>query len=290
MIRLCEHHMASRMIQGMCRLAAAMIVAAALATPVDAVHAANVVISDGNSQIVIDPDSTANMHSWTVDSVEHLFAQQFFVRQGGLGGETNVNTLSKTAQSSTADSLSVQYTGGALAPQFTIDFDYTLNGGGLGSGSSHLQAVIRITSLVQPGGGNLDMHFFQYADFDLNSTANDASVQILGSPVNAVSQADGTSTLAEIVLNSAVAPISHYQADLLPTIFNSLSDGSPTTLSDAAGPAGPGDLSWALQWDFSLAPGEHFTIVKDLVITSIPEPSALGLMMLTGLLAIRRRG
>ena len=46
---------------------------------------------------------------------------------------------------------------------------------------------------------------------------------------------------------------------------------------------GPGDVTWALQWDFALAPGSTFLIskIKDV---QIPEPSAAVLVSL-GLIA-----
>jgi hypothetical protein len=53
-------------------------------------------------------------------------------------------------------------------------------------------------------------------------------------------------------------------------------------LNDNAGAVGPGDVTWAFQWDFQLAAGDSFIISKDkyLNVTIIPEPSTLGFVAL----------
>jgi hypothetical protein len=60
-----------------------------------------------------------------------------------------------------------------------------------------------------------------------------------------------------------------------------------------SGPIGPGAVTWALQWDFNIAPGGSAIISKDkyLDIVMIPEPSTLGLfgLGLAGLAILKRR-
>ena len=43
----------------------------------------------------------------------------------------------------------------------------------------------------------------------------------------------------------------HGEAGLFPQTRNNLNDANPTTLNDIAGPAGPGDVTWALEWDLT---------------------------------------
>jgi len=70
-----------------------------------------------------------------------------------------------------------------------------------------------------------------------------------------------------------------------------LNDGGPTTLADNPG-VGPGDATWAFQWDFLLNPGQTFQVSKDKRIGAVPEPASLLLLgsgLLGGLKAVRRR-
>jgi hypothetical protein len=271
------------------RLAAAMLIATALSMPMAALGAP-VNLSDGNSSMTIFPDPAGGIGNWVVDGVHHLAGHIFFYRVGAAGGEDRINNLFIANEGvSGTDVYSVSYTDGPTSPTFRIDVTYTLQGGGIGSGSSAMDITAQITSLIPTGGQNLDFHFFQYADFDLAGNSFDTSVQILGGPVNSVRQEDAGLALQETVTNAGATPIDHYEVAYFSSLIASLQDASPTTLADVAGPLTNGDLTWALQWDFTLAPGQTVSIVKDFVLTSIPEPSMFATLAFAGLAAFRRR-
>jgi hypothetical protein len=108
-------------------------------------------------------------------------------------------------------------------------------------------------------------------------------VQLLFGP-NQFYVARQTKAFAALVETVTTPPANHGEASIFPDTINSLNDLLPTTLNDVA-TAGPGDATWALQWDFNLAAvgiGSSVQISKDkrLELQVIPEPSVLGLLSL----------
>ena len=182
------------------------------------------------------------------------------------------------------DTRFVKYDGGS----FEIELRFILDGGRPGSGSSDMAELISINNL---SGDPLDISFFQYANFDLGGVP--AGDTVVFTNPNTVRQSKGLLHLTETVLT----PVSsHREADLFPTTLTKLSDGLPTTLSDTpliGTSLGPGDVTWAFQWDVTVSPNSTFQISKDKKLNAIPIPEPAGAcLLLTGLLfsaALRTR-
>jgi hypothetical protein len=122
----------------------------------------------------------------------------------------------------------------------------------------------------------LDLHFFQYSDFDLTTLGASDTVALVGNPLTGFTgavQSHGGFAMSE---TSISPPANHGQAALYPDLLDLLNDSSPTTLNDNP-TAGPGDANFALQWDITLAPGATFTIQKQKIIV-VPEPATSGLV------------
>jgi hypothetical protein len=227
------------------------------------------------------------MVNWTVDGVNQLFQQWFWYRIGSTGPEYALNTLPLLgAKLSDAnfnpgnDTLVMKYAD--ATNHFEATITYSLNGGLLGSHQSDVGEQIQIhnTSSTTP----LDLHFFQYSDFDLSNTLNDDTVNVLSN--NVVRQTDPTVTVEETVVTP---PATHHAVGLFPSVFNLLNDASPTTLDDSNGPL-TGDVSYALEWDTTVAPNGSYLISKDKNITSIvPEPATLALLAASTLFLFPRR-
>jgi hypothetical protein len=81
----------------------------------------------------------------------------------------------------------------------------------------------------------------------------------------------------------------HHEADVVFNTLNKLNAGSPQFLNDANS-AGPGDVTWAFEWDLPIAGGATSQFSKDISIV-VPEPSTVALvgMSLISMLALRRR-
>jgi hypothetical protein len=234
-----------------------------------------ITLSDKNSVVTINPDSQVGVTGWTVDGGSQLYQQWFWYRIGENGGEAPINTLGNKTSGTYRGTRGayVGYSGNGLS----VEVDYLLTGGGPSSGTADLAESI---SLENTSASPITVHFFQYSDFDLNGVGAGDMVQFINT--NTVSQWKGLLTMAETV--NIPAP-THREGGFYPSTLTSLNDGNLTTLSDyplVGTPLGPGNMTWAYQWDRTIAPGDTFLISKDKHISgaaSAPEPSALGLLL-----------
>jgi hypothetical protein len=239
-----------------------------------------------NSTLVFD--DSQGLTSWTIDGVGHLAFQSYFYRIGGGGGESLVQSLGAPtvnlfANAASQSVLDLTYTH-AL---FTVRTVSILQGQNLGTGKANLTESLTVQNI---SGAPLDLHFFQYSDFDLGGAISGQTLQFLPNNLNnqlyKVQQTSGS-----IALNSTIStasfPVGHVEAGFFPSTYVSLTDANPTTLNDVTS-AGPGDVTYAYQWDVILGANESLQISK---LTSIvPEPTALSLVALAGLaFAARKR-
>jgi len=225
-------------------------------------------LSDGNSVVQIDGASQTGLFNWSVDGQNQASQQWFWYRVGSSGGESSINTIgAATAVQSDASHLSLTYT----ASQFSIQIVYSLLGGSGGSGASDLSEQVNISN-----PSHLDFHFFQYSDLDLGGTAGGDSIQLgtnLSGMFNEAFQSEAGTTLAETVTSPGA---NHASAAFFNSTLTLLNDGNPTTLNGNAGPLGPGDVTWAFEWDSTQT---SILVSKDLNISGVvPEPSTLSLL------------
>jgi len=233
-----------------------------------------ITLSDQNSVVQIDPTSPtqAGMFDWRVDGVNYMAKQWFWYRIGPTDGEHSVDTLPLVGPPVVTGNTAI--TTYDLGQRVSLEIQYTLNGGLLGSGTADIAEVIRISNR---GTSTVDLHFYQYADFDLSASDSVTfpnSVQVLQSGANG--------NMAETV---ALSP-SHHEGALVgvhPDILDELNDQFPTTFDDTC-TSSTGNVAWAFEWDKSLAPSKTFIISKDKQL-NVPEPSTLALALL-GLLAL----
>ncbi len=234
---------------------------------------------NGNSSADFDTGSQSGMYNWFVDGVDQMFQQWFWYRTDGMNRELSLDTLvlesefsSDTDGDGELDSLGVTY----RAPTFSIQVKWFLTGGLPGSGVSDVAETIRINNTTEQR--NLRMSFFQYNDADLDGGSTDTDVRIFNTPAgSSVRQTDDGVALHESVVTPRP---SHYQAGPFSDTRDALNDGGLTTLNDNALTLGPGDLTWAFQWDFVLRPNQSFIISKDKQIAAVPAPGAMMLGVL----------
>lgn len=265
-----------------------LLLGVALVTPADAT---TFTLTDLNSSAQIHDASQSGMSSWTVNGVNQLAQQWFWFRVGSTGGQSSIETLpllaaaaSDTNGNGQNDTLFLSY-GSTTGLQ--IDVRYTLRG--TASSGSDMQEQINITN--NSTTSTLDLHFFQYSNFDLNGTPAGDTVSLINA--NTIRQSKTAALISETVTTPAA---NHYELGLTtdsPNTLFRLNNVNGLTLSDGATTRGPGDATWAFQWDQSLAPGASLQISKDKNL-AIPEPgtSALIITVVTafaGLTFLRKR-
>jgi hypothetical protein len=242
-----------------------------------------VTLADNNSIAQIDTGSSAGMFNWTVNGVNQLAQQWFWYRVGSAGPETPINTISAPSITTpNARTLYTRYNNGSLG----VEVDYVLTGFSISSGQSHITETI---SLTNSSASSLALHFYQYSDFDLNGQTGGDTITLgknLSGLFNEALQTKGNVSMHETTVTPGA---NHGEAALFNSTLVKLNNGSPDDLSDVAGPL-TGDATWALQWDFVLAPGSSFAISKEKILT-VPEPTVLTLISvgLVGLVLRRRK-
>lgn len=249
-----------------------------------------VTLTDHNSVAQIDPYSPSGMFNWSVQGQNQLYQQWFWYRVGDAPGtmQHSIDTISAPIVSLYGTrEMSSLYTGAG----FTLSIDYLLTGGanvGVGqTANSDIGESIRINNT---SATTLVFHFFQYSDFDLGGPSND-TVQLgrnLRGQFNDAIQSDPLAGLTETVTTPGA---NHGEVDTFANTRTRLNTIANYTLNDNAGPVGPGDVTWALEWDLSIAPGGSALISKDKYLSVVvPEPSIVALGGLgIALLALHRK-
>jgi hypothetical protein len=258
-------------------------------------------LADGNSYINIETDNQATVYDWFVEDpgtgiyIDHLteLSNWFRIANTGLN-ETSVHTLAKLSQVASntnadprPDTLNVRYRSGADHAEIVIR--YSIAGGLPFSGLSQLDEDIEIfnTSFVE----DLEIHVFEYVDLDLHNTPDDDTIMLTGP--NGLHQSDRLTTY------DGSFEVDRHELDFYPNTVNKLMDANPDILNDVwpggAGPIGPGNVTWALQWDFVgpppgnppgfrhlIPPRQSAFIHKEglLQMYVIPEPASAALLAL----------
>ncbi|HEV2434916.1 MAG TPA: PEP-CTERM sorting domain-containing protein [Verrucomicrobiae bacterium] len=252
-------------------------------------QAQNIIMSDGGSTAVVNPGNglgNLGMNSWTVDTLNQnqLNQQWFWYSINGAVGQT-------LDQLGNASIQSANYNGGInnlvvasyANSQLSATVTYLLTGNGSGSGSADITEQIQLQNIGQT---TYALNFYQYSDFNLLGGLSD-TVVISGSPgtgfTGALQQTStGGAGLAEVIDSpSANYAEANTVGGVTSTLYK-LNNTASLNLDNVLN-AGPGDVTWALQWsELNLAPGGTLDITKDkgLSISIVPEPSTVAFLAL----------
>jgi hypothetical protein len=238
--------------------------------------AAVIDLYDRNSHVQIDPASQDGMKQWTVNGVNYDAKQWFWYRVGGIGGESSLDTLEldEVVPLNTNGDLDIDQATLNFSNHNGLSISVQLSLQGSNAGSSSIMETIWIKNTT---GDALDLHFFQYNNFtlsDANDTVvfEDSNYVLQTAPVGTLSETIGTNSGEGFVTGDPL-----HEAALVSATLDSLNNTSPTILN-GVDTAGPGNVSWAFQWDVSLENNGEFIISKGKTLDVVPEPSMISLL------------
>jgi hypothetical protein len=242
-------------------------------------------LTSSNSSVDIYPFSQTGMNNWKVDGVNQLGKQWFWCRDGYY--EYSLDSLRAQAPVIVWNGGNQLTTTYYDESNYTFSVHYTLSGGVPGSDTSSLLENVAIHNAAATP---LTLHVFQYSDFDVGGTGPNDTVTLNRDGFNKFYQAVQTDPTGLKSITTVSLGANHGEANYYSNTLTSLTDLHPTTLNDTAGPLGPGDMTWALQWDFVIGAGAtvNIDILKQI---TVPEPSVCSLFI--GALMVRavlRRG
>jgi len=263
-------------------------VAASIAT---VAQADIITLNSGNSSATVDLSSQAGMGNWLINGQNQLNQQWFWYRVDGDTSQHSIDTIGGLSYLTNANQVFATYT----AANFTLEVDYTLTGGSSG-GSDWTSDITENISIHNLTGTTNSFHFYQYSDFALGGTFGGESAAIFqnGSFFSKANVTKASSQLSETI-DQPLA--NEAEADIGTATLNRLNSVSSYNLNNVlnSGPDDTRDATWALQWDFSIAPdgtpGDTVDVIKDkkLSVAPVPEPTALSLLGLGAVAFILRR-
>jgi hypothetical protein len=224
-------------------------------------------LTNGNSTVNINPNSSSGVYNWVVDGTDQLFQQWWWV--GSTGAQSALTT--PTSTQTLTNVVVYTWTG----TNFTASTTYTLLGGANGSGTSDLGEALALTN---SSNTSQDFRIYLYADFDLGGQISFDTASINSSLTRAVQTGSGWT-----VATSSVIPATYGEVNTYANTLTSLNGAAAYTLNDTLS-GGPGDMTWALEWDVTIGPGGSVTLSIDKNIT-VPVPPSVFLLG-TGLLGL----
>jgi hypothetical protein len=214
------------------------------------------------------------LSSWNVDGGNQLNRQSFFYRVGG-GQEYSLDNITSTpVVTLLGNNIEVTYANAS----FAVKLSYTLGGYAFGTGRSGATLGVNV---INYQASPLDFHLFQYSDFDLGGSGGSEAIAFLKAlgKFNRAAQTDGSMWMTNTFVGTALPnPTPLVEAGLVNATLLSLTDLSQTSFGGLNTNAGPGNVTYAIQYDLLLNANESFALSEQFSL-QVPEPTSAGLLI-----------
>lgn len=241
-------------------------------------------LQNGNSTLLVNPNSSVMNYSWLVDGVDEFggspAGQESFFFSLGSAAPQPLSVLSPSVIYNSGGVLTVKYTDPG---EFTILLVDNLIGGTPNSGNASLTELLSINNTST---APIDLHIFQYVDFNAAAADNNYTLSLSNSPPNT---ADQTDALGDH-LNVAVDTPDEYQIANDSSVYMKVTGPTFQPLNDnSTGPI-TGATNFAFEWDPIInCPGtDQISITESVQNHVVPLPPATYgvLFTLTGMAGI----
>ena len=271
------------------RLGAVALAIAVALVLAPAARAVPVTMTDGNSTVLIDPESSAGIYDWTIGGTSHL-AQQWFWFRASVDGwndrEYSIDTIGTPVVTQPVPNLAtLTYTDSQ--GRFAIETMLILAGGD----GFHAADLAEIVKVINLSNDPITFTLFEYGDYNLAGDPVDVSLKIAGG--NTAEQAGiGDWMIAE--MHSVVTgPPDLCEAATYSDTLDKLEDADIDNLNNVLA-AGAGDCTWAFEWlGREVDPLQALIISRDTIINTEPvaEPGSFALLVLGlgGIVRLKRR-
>ena len=231
-------------------------------------------LSDANSTLTVNDATSIGASQWNIDGFNNLFQYQYWYRVGNVAEQPITNLPLTSAQIFGTKLLTLVY----QDPSVKVEVNYLLTGGAVNSHTSDMATTLVVTNKTQ---SSMDFHLFKYTDFDIYSNVGFDIATIKN--VNTIRQSDQFSGFFE---ESVFTPqMDLWEIAFFTSLRDKLDDGNSDNLLNLTSPLAGGAaqfVTWATQWDRTIASGGSFTMSEDNNITEeqgkIPEPISLILL------------
>ena len=206
-------------------------------------------LTNGNSSVLIDPNSQNGMYEWKVDGVNQLSQHWYWLRQDPAKIQLSFDQLGQPLGLEwTSSNATLNYVSNGL----TLSLEYVLEGGVKGS---HMASVIESISVQNTTNTSLGLHLYDYTDFDLAGESDGDTVTF---PATNIVMQQGKNMIATQMAEGQTP--SYWEGSWYALALDTIEEATPAVLADSIIPNQAGDQTFAYQWDFSLPAGQMFAL------------------------------
>lgn len=234
----------------------------------------NLVDNGASVRIIGGGEFSGVVDQWRMGGgADHISEQGYWFRADGDNFERRLGLLGQTSFSQFLPNYAVF---GYTSNVFDVTIRYLLTGS---ANSSDLAEVVTITN---KSNNRRSFTLFEYDDFDLDGDFSGDTATKLNS--STIKQFKG---LTSVTVGATPIPNLTEVAGF-PSILTELSDNNVDNLDPSLITFGPGDATFAMQWNFGLEAGQSVQMSKNKILV-VPEPATLAALGIGAVALIRRR-